>query len=101
MTQARAIITGQGARRVRAAARHRNRALRLGLRIAGRMTPQIGVSPPLKDMVDRFTHIFFGRWFVLLFFGAQGYWQVKGLFRDTSAGRGIPSPFWIALGVLL
>jgi len=65
------------------------------------MTPQIGVSPPLKDMVDRFTHIFFGRWFVLLFFGAQGYWQVKGLLRDTTAGRVVASLCWIALGVLL
>jgi len=36
-----------------------------------------------------------------LFFGAQGYWQVKGLLRDTSAGRVIASLCWIALGVLL
>ena len=36
-----------------------------------------------------------------MFFGAQGYWQVKGLLRDTSAGRVIASLCWIALGVLL
>ena len=53
------------------------------------------------DLLDRFRDIFFGRWFVVLFFGAQGYWQVTGLLRDTSAGRVIETLCWLSLGVLL
>ena len=52
-------------------------------------------------MWDRLTNIFFGKWFVLLFFGGQGYWQISGLLRDGSAGRVIATLCWIALGVLL
>ena len=53
------------------------------------------------DLLDRFRDIFFDRWFVVLFFGAQGYWQVTGLLRDTSAGRVIETLCWLSLGVLL
>ena len=52
-------------------------------------------------MMDRFTTIFFGKWFVLLFFGAQSYWQVDGLLKDASTGRVIETLSWIALSVLL
>jgi len=52
-------------------------------------------------MSDRLREIFFSRWFVVLFFGAQGYWQVTGLLRDRSAGRVIETLCWLALGVLL
>ena len=52
-------------------------------------------------MLNRSRDIFFGRWFVLLFFGAQGYWQVNGLLMDASVGRVIGTLCWIALGVLL
>jgi len=52
-------------------------------------------------MLDRARDMFFGRWFVLLFFGVQGYWQVNGLLTDASLGRVIGALCWIALGVLL
>ena len=52
-------------------------------------------------MWDRFTSIFLGKWFVLLFFGAQGYWQITGLSKDGSVGRVIETVCWLALGVLL
>ena len=52
-------------------------------------------------MWDRFTSIFLGKWFVLLFFGAQGYWQITGLSKDGSVGRVIEILCWLALGVLL
>ena len=52
-------------------------------------------------MMDRFTTIFFGKWLVLLFFGAQSYWQVDGLLKDASTGRVIETLSWIALSVLL
>ena len=55
----------------------------------------------MKYMWDRLTKIFFGKWFVLLFFGGQGYWQMTGLLRDGSAGRVIETLCWVALGVLL
>ena len=53
------------------------------------------------DLLDRFRDIFFGRWFVVLFFGAQGYWQVTGLLGNRTAGRVIETVCWLALGVLL
>ena len=59
------------------------------------------VSAALEDMSDRLTNIFFGRWFVLFFFGAQGYWQVTGLLSNRSTGRVIETLCWIALSVLL
>ena len=46
-------------------------------------------------------HISFGRWFVLLFFGVQGYLLVTGLLKDPSAGRATATLCWIALGGLL
>ena len=52
-------------------------------------------------MLERLTNIFFGKWFILLFFGGQGYWQITGLLRDGSAGRVIETLCWIALSVLL
>ena len=52
-------------------------------------------------MSERLTSILFGRWFVLFFFGAQGYWQVTGLLSNRSTGRVIETLCWIALSVLL
>src|SRR5438309_4401588 len=52
-------------------------------------------------MSERLTSIMFGRWFVLFFFGAQGYWQVTGLLSNRSTGRVIETLCWIALSVLL